>query len=305
MLAATIHAVDTAKRTTGPIDTAFLAELEGLRVLARKVFRGQMRGERRSRNKGQSVEFVDFRPYMQGDDIRRIDWNLYGRLERFYIKLFEEEEDLRLYVLLDSSASMDYGSPNKFDHARKLAAALSYIVLANLETVSVSVFAGDYGVISTPTRGKGKVHPIMRKLNALTATGDSMLSTAAARFAAHTRKSGLVCVISDFFTVEGIDAIAPLLGCGHQIELIQVLSPEEANPQLTGDLELIDKETGEGVEVSMGLPVMRRYHQRLAALQSELKSFALRSGGDYFLCNTATPLKEFILSTLRAGRLVR
>ena len=140
--------MDAAPRTAGPIDSAFLAELEGLRVLSRKVFRGQMRGERRSRNKGQSVEFVDFRPYIKGDDLRRIDWNLYGRLERYYIKLFEEEEDLRLYVLLDCSASMDYGTPAKFDHARKLAAALSYIVLANLETVSVSVFAGDYGRIT-------------------------------------------------------------------------------------------------------------------------------------------------------------
>lgn len=297
--------MDTAKEQTGPINSAFLGELEGLRVLSRKVFRGQMRGERRSRNKGQSVEFVDYRPYIKGDDIRRIDWNLYGRLERHYIKLFEEEEDLRLYVLLDCSASMDYGDPNKFDHARRLAAGLSYIVLSNLETVSVSVFAGGYDIVSTPTRGKGKIHPILRRLNGLEAAGDSELSAAAARFAAHTRKSGLVCVISDFLTTEGIEAIAPLLGAGHQIELIQVLSPEEANPQLTGDLELVDKETGEGVEVSMGVHVMRRYHQRLAALQSELKSFALRSGGDYFMCNTATPLKEFIMGALRTGRLVR
>lgn len=297
--------MDTARARTGPIDAAFLAELEGLRVLSRKVFRGQMRGERRSRNKGQSVEFVDFRPYIKGDDLRRIDWNLYGRLERYYIKLFEEEEDLRLYILLDCSASMDYGTPNKFDHARRLAAALSYIVLSNLETVSVSVFAGGYDLITTPTRGKGKIHPLLGKLNVLSAQGDSMLAAAAARFAAHSRKSGLVCVISDFFTAEGIEAIAPLLGAGHQIELIQVLAPEEANPRLTGDLELVDKETGEGVEVSMGLNVMRRYHQRLEALKSELKTFALRGGGDYFLCNTATPLKEFILGALRTGRLVR
>ena len=112
-------------------------------------------------------------------------------------------------------------------------------------------------------------------------------------------------MISDFLASEGIEAIAPLLGAGHQIELIQVLAPEEANPQLTGDLELIDRETGEGVEVSMGVNVMRRYHQRLAALQSELKSFSLRSGGDFFPCNTATPLREFILGALRTGRLVR
>lgn len=264
-----------------------------------------MRGDRRSRNKGQSVEFVDYRPYLKGDDLRRIDWNLYGRLERYYIKLFEEEEDLRLYILLDCSASMDYGATNKFDHARRLAAALSYITLANLETVAVSVFAGNYEPITSPIRGKGKIHPILYKLNQLQASGNSQLGAAAARFAAHTRKSGLVCVISDFFTTDGIQSIAPLLGSGHQVELIQVLSAEEANPQLTGDLELIDSESGSGVEVSMGLHVIRRYHQRLAALQAELKSFALRSGGALHVCSTTQPLREFILGPLRTSRLLR
>jgi len=274
-------------------------------MLSRKVFRGQMRGERRSRNKGQSVEFVDYRAYLKGDDLRRIDWNLYGRMERFYIKLFEEEEDLRLYIILDCSASMDYGSPNKFDYARKLAVGLSYIVLANLETVAVSVFAGAYRLIASPTRGKGKIHPILRKLNDLPAEGTSQLGAAASRFAAHTRKSGLVCVISDFLMPEGIAAIAPLLGSGHQIDLIQVLSPEEANPQLAGDLELIDSESGLGVEVSMGVSVMRRYHQRLAALQAELRGFALRGHGALNICNTAQPLRDFILGPLRTGRLLR
>jgi uncharacterized protein (DUF58 family) len=200
---------------------------------------------------------------------------------------------------------MDYGSPNKFDQARKLAAALAYIVLCNLETVSVSVFAGGYRLVTTPSRGKAKIHPIIRNLNQMQAGGDSQLGAAAARFAAQARKSGIVCVISDFLTDEGINAIAPLLGAGHQIELMQVLAPEEANPKLTGDLELVDVESGGSEEVSMGINVLRRYHQRLAALQSELKSFAMRSGGDLFVYNTATPVKEFILTSLRTGRLVR
>ena len=289
----------------GPIDSAFLAELDGLRMLARKVFRGQMRGERRSRYKGQSVEFVDFRPYIQGDDLRRIDWHTYGRLERFFIKLFEEEEDLRLYVILDCSASMDYGTPNKFDHARRLTAALAYIVLANLETVAVSVFAGHYAMLSTPTRGKGRIHPLLRKLNDLAALGPSSLGGAASRFAAQTRKNGVVCVLSDFLTGERLETIAPLAGLGHQVELIQILAPEEANPQLTGDLELVDAETGASEEVSMGQAVLRRYHQRLGALQSELKTFARRCGGDFHVCVTSQPLREFILGPLRTARLVR
>ncbi len=290
---------------SNPFDAAFLTDLEGLRVLARKVFRGQMRGERRSRNRGQSVEFVDFRPYIKGDDPRRIDWNLYGRLERFYIKLFEEEEDLRLYILLDNSASMGFGNPSKFDYARKLAAGLAYIVLANLETVSVSVFAGDYDVISTPVRGKGKIHPILARLGALEAAGTSQLSHATARFAAQTRKNGIVCIISDFLHEEGSSAIAPLLGGGHQLELIQVLSPEELNPGFTGDLELVDSESGVRVEVSMGLPVLRRYHARLTKLQQGLNTFALRGGGSFHLAGTSTPLRDFFTTTLREHRLVR
>lgn len=289
----------------GPITNALLAELEGLRVLSRKIFRGQMRGERRSRNKGQSVEFVDFRPYQMGDDLRRIDWNLYGRMDRYFIKLFEEEEDMRLYILLDCSASMAYGSPDKFDYARRLAAGLAYIVLSNHETVSVSIFSGGYKMISTPSRGKAKIHPMLRKLNELQAEGGSQLAQACRNFAAQHRKSGLVCVISDFLMAEGVEAIAPLTGLGHQVELIQVLSPEEANPQLTGDLELVDSETGEALEVSMGANVMKRYHARLAALQAQLLAFARRCGGDFFVAGTATPLRDFVLGELRKGRLVR
>lgn len=283
---------------------AFLSELEGLRLLSRKVFRGQMRGERRSRNKGQSVEFVDFRPYLTGDDLRRIDWNLYGRLERHYIKLFEEEEDLRLYVLLDCSASMDYGSPRKFDAATRLAAALSHITLANHETVSVSIFAGGYAPLSTPTRGKGKIHPLLRKLALLKPDGGSKLGHAAAAFAASTRKSGLVVVISDFLFPGAQEALAPLAGMGHQVELVQLLAPEELNPTLTGDIELIDAESGERVELSLGLPVMRKYMARLGALQGELRKLALRLGGDYFLYSSRSPLRDFVLGELRKGRLV-
>jgi uncharacterized protein (DUF58 family) len=297
--------LSTPAPASGPIDSAFLVEMEGLRLLSRKVFRGQMRGERRSRNRGQSVEFVDYRPYLRGDDLRRIDWNLYGRLERHFVKLFEEEEDLRLYILLDCSASMDYGSPSKIDAARRLAAALAYITLSNHETVQVNVFAGDYRMLTTPSRGKGKIHPLLKRLNELKAEGGSQLSVAASRFSAATRKNGLVVVISDFLMPEGIESIAPLLGGGHQIELVQVLAPEEANPKLTGDVELVDMETGEQVEVSMGPGVLRKYHQRLTALQSELKSFSRRGRGDFFAYVTSTPLKEFVMGGLRQGKLVR
>jgi hypothetical protein len=160
-------------------------------------------------------------------------------------------------------------------------------------------------MLSTPTRGKGRIHPLLRKLNDLAALGPSSLGGAASRFAAQTRKNGVVCVLSDFLTGERLETIAPLAGLGHQVELIQILAPEEANPQLTGDLELVDAETGASEEVSMGQAVLRRYHQRLGALQSELKTFARRCGGDFHVCVTSQPLREFILGPLRTARLVR
>jgi uncharacterized protein (DUF58 family) len=286
-------------------DAAFLSELEGLRLMSRKVFRGQMRGERRSRNKGQSVEFVDYRPYLAGDDLRRVDWNMYGRLERFYIKLFEEEEDLRIYVLLDCSTSMDYGTPNKFNQARKLAAGLSHIALSNRESVAISVFASGYDIISTPVRGKAKIHTLLSRLGAVQPSGASRLPEAVARFMAHTRKTGIVCVISDFLFAEGMETIGPLASSGHEILLMQVLAPEEANPQLAGDLSLIDSETGQALDVSMGINVLRKYHQRLTALQAELRTFALRGGGQAFIYNAGTPLRDFFYHALRAGKLLR
>src|SRR5262249_19522829 len=128
---------------------------------------------------------------------------------------------------------------------------------------------------------------------------------AVGRFMASSRKTGLVCVISDFLMSEGVETIAPLAGSGHQVELIQLLAPEEANPSLAGDLALVDSETGEAIQGRMGLQVMRRYHERLAALQAELRSFAMRSGGDAFFYSTATPLRDFVYNQLRRGRLLR
>jgi uncharacterized protein (DUF58 family) len=285
-------------------DAAFLNELAGLRVLTRKVFRGQMRGERRSRNKGQSVEFVDYRPYLAGDDLRRIDWNMYGRLDRFYIKLFEEEEDLRLYILLDCSASMRFGTPDKFDAARRLAAALAFIVLSNHESVAVSVFSDAFSAITTPSRGKGKIHPLLRGLSQLEPAGASQLREAVRGFVAQSRKPGMVCVISDFLLSDGVQSLSPLVGLGHELHLIQVLSPGELNPTLTGDLALVDSETGAALEVSMGLQVMRRYQERLQALQAELRSFARRAGGGLFVYDSSVVLRDFLVQQLRRGRLL-
>ena len=136
------------------LDQEFMHKLEQLALFSRKVFRGLLKGERRSKKKGVSIEFADYRDYVPGDDLRFLDWNIYGRLERLFIKLFQEEEDLNILFLLDGSRSMTFGSPSKFDYGKKVAAALGYIALANLDRVAVSVFSSQLDHLFPLSRGK-------------------------------------------------------------------------------------------------------------------------------------------------------
>ncbi|MEP0814348.1 MAG: DUF58 domain-containing protein [bacterium] len=281
-----------------------MSQLEQLQIIAKKMFRGKLRGEKRSRKLGQSVEFHDFRQYMPGDDIRRIDWNLYGRIERYFVKLFVEEEDLTLYLLVDSSKSMSFGTPPKFDYARRLAAALAYISLSNLERVSVAVFDTDLGVIQRPTRGRSKFVHLFKILEAQKADGKTSLVQAVAEFLALKQAPGVVAIISDFLFPFPARALSGLVGRGNQVALIQVLLPEEIKPELSGDLELLDSESGERVEVSMGSSVFKMYVERLAELQSELSRWAARTSSDYVLIPSGRDLTKAVLGDLR-NRVIR
>lgn len=284
-------------------DAQFFAELERLELVARKVLHGHIRGERRSRRRGFSVEFMDFRPYHQGDDLRYIDWNLYGRLERFYIKLFVEEEELNLYLLIDTSASM--GLYGKLTQAKRIAGALAWIVLMSNERVMVGVFDQRLDLVVRPSRGRGKVWPLLRSLEGLSAEGGTNLVRAAEVLLSRYRHPGLVVAISDFLDPAAAQGLKLLAGFGHQLAVIQILAREELDPPLEGDLSLVDVESGEQVEVSMGEGVLRRYKERLAALREELSRIAARSKGDYYLVTPDTPLRELIFGTMRQRGLVR
>lgn len=296
-------APDEANALT-PFDASFMAKLEKLDYLAKKMFRGKLRGEKRSRKLGQSVEFHDFRPYMPGDDIRRIDWNLYARLEKYFIKLFVEEEDLTLYLIVDSSASMNFGEPNKFVFARRLAAALSYIALSNLERVQVAVFDDRLNIIQRPTRGRSKFLRLFEILAARQTGGASSLVTSIAQFVAQKPLPGVTIVLSDFLFENPTQALSGLVGRGNQVMLIQTLSPVEIKPDLTGDLELVDSESGRTMNVSMGSGVFRRYLRNLEALKSELAGWARKTSSDYILVPTDADLVDIVLRDLR-GVLVR
>jgi uncharacterized protein (DUF58 family) len=293
-------------------DPAFLKKLETLTLVARQLFRGGDRGDRRSTAHGASVEFADFRPYVQGDDFRRIDWNAYAKFESLMLRLFVEEQELAVHILLDCSASMDYGDPLKFDYARRLAAALAYIALANTDKVTFTAVAVDtetdtfLGPPSGTMRGKPGILRLMDQLENLRPAGRTDLNASLSRFTIRTRRAGLVVLISDFLSEPGYEeGIKRLRYAKHDVVMAQVLAPQELKPELLGDVRLVDAETDVGVDVSANRATLQAYAKRLSVFLDDVQSFAHRHSSSYLLANTATPFEELVLRQFRALGLAR
>jgi uncharacterized protein (DUF58 family) len=288
------------------LEPEFLRKLQRLMLLSRKVFAGKMKGERRSRQKGTSVEFADYRNYVFGDDPRFIDWNTYARLERLFLKLFLEEEDLFVYILLDGSASMTFGAPSKFLYAKRVAAALGYITLMNLDRLSVGTFASDLREFLPPTRGKGQSNRLFRFLADLEAEGKTSLASACRRFLVRSKRPGLLILISDFFDREGFeDAIRLLISRRLEIFVIQILAQEELKPEISGDLKLIDAEEGDETEITVSERLLRSYDERLLGFCEGLRNYCVQRGIHYLRISTAAPFEDVILHYLKSAGLVK
>src|SRR5262249_14833595 len=266
----------TMPEPTAPplLEPDFLARLERLELVTRKIFVGRMKGERRSKRKGQSVEFADYRNYVVGDDLRFLDWNLYARLDRLFLRLFMEEEDLHFYLLIDNSASMDFGTPTKLHYARQVAAALGFIGLVNLDRVVVQAF-NDRIVQSLPAlRGRRGLWRLLDFLGKLEPAGPSDLARAMKTFTLQSTGKGVVVVLGDFMDKGGYeDALRYLVARQMDVYIIQVLSQEEIDPDLAGDLKLVDVEDADAAEVTVNMPLLRRYKENLAAYRAELLGF--------------------------------
>ena len=291
---------------------AFLKKLEMLTLVARQLFRGDTRGERRSSVHGASVEFADFRPYVQGDDFRRIDWNAFAKFESLMLRLFVEEQELPVHVLLDCSASMDYGDPKKFDYARRLAAALAYIALANTDKVTFTPIARNeendtwLGPPSGTMRGKPGVLRLMDMLQTLKPAGKTDLNTSLSRFALRTQRAGMIILISDFLADDGYEeGVKRLRYNKNDVILVQTLAPQELSPELLGDIRLVDMETNAAVDISANRAVMQAYAKRLATFLGGLQNFARTHGCSYVLANTATSFEDLVLKQFRALGLAR
>ena len=287
-------------------DQAFLHKLERLELVARKIFRGLLRGERTSARRGRGLEFSDFRHYWPGDDFRHIDWNIYSRLDQLFLKLHTSEEDLTVYLIVDASASMGFGEPPKFDHARRLAAALACIALNNLDRVGVSAFADGIGATFPPTKSRHHLARLLAFLAELPCAGATRFGPALRELVTRMRSPGLVFLISDLLGMEqaheGIDA---LRNGGHEVVVIQLLAEAEIEPPLDGALQLVDAETGEELEVTVDPELRRLYQRRLGGKLEEIESYCRRRGVEYLRASTAIGFEDVVLKYLRQGTHLR
>jgi uncharacterized protein (DUF58 family) len=282
----------------------FLAQLERLSLLSRRAFRGSVKGERRSPRRGHSVEFADYRAYGVGDDLRYVDWNIYGRLDRLHVKLFVDEEDLCLHLLVDGSASMDFGTPSKLDYAVRVAAALGFVGLVSHERVGLGILRARASEGWPPTRGRNQVVTLLDFLGDVKAGGPTRLHEALGEYALRAREPGLAVVVSDLLDPHGFEAgVRSLLERRFDVHLVHVLDPTELNPELAGDLRLHDSETGETRDVTMDGEALRGYRERLARFLERVETFCRSHEVGYHRVTTETPVEEFVVAQLR-GRIV-
>jgi uncharacterized protein (DUF58 family) len=293
-----------------------LRRLEQFQLLAARRAKSSSKGERRSRARGQSVEFADYRTYVHGDDFRYLDWNLYGRLEKLFLKLYEEERELPVRIFLDASESMTFGEPRKFDFARQVAAAIGYVALSGFDRVSVIPFPEPANDASTgpatriaelaargglrSVRGKKSAIQFFQNLGVLTAGGAANLNAALRRGALEARQAGVAVVLSDFLDPAGYESgLTALVGRGFQVDLVQILSPDELSPSTFGDLRLVDSETGAMQEVTFGRFRLKAYRQTVQNFMQRLREYCKARGINFFTASSNTDLQDLLLKQLR------
>ncbi len=286
------------------LDENFLRELEKLKMLAQKGKKGPIRGEHNSWQSGASLEFLDYRKYQVGDDFRYIDWNVYGRLDKLFIKLFRAEEDLTIHILVDTSRSMGWGNPPKDIYAKKIAAALCYIGLANLDRVGVASFTNSLGGFKLPEKGR-QVYPSMLKyLLSLKPKGKTDLNSCLTDYALTCKQPGIAIILSDLLDPNGFEKGLEALSYGKfDITVIQVLDHDELFPPLSGYLTLKEVETGETKKITLDGALLQLYRQKVRNFLENIRALCLKKGINYYPSDTSIPFEDFLLDYLTKGPL--
>ena len=297
------------------LSAEMLRHLEQLQLIARGRARAGLKGERRSRARGQSVEFADHRNYASGDDLRYLDWNLYGRLDRLFLRLYEEERELPVTLFLDASESMSFGEPRKFDVALQLAAAAGYVALCGFDRVQVMLLPRQLDFSEEErasiqalrlVRGKASAISYLKHLSALKAGGACRLNEGLKQASAQSRLGGLAVVLSDFLDPEGYEeGLMALLSRGFEVAAIQILSPQELSPNHYGDLQLVDSETGETRDVTFSRHRLEAYRSVVLRYVEQLKGFCSARGISFAQCASDTRLERLFLEQLREAEVWR
>jgi uncharacterized protein (DUF58 family) len=295
-----------ATATVSLFDDEFLKKLEYLSILSKRLFAGQLKAERRAKRRGTGLEFADYRQYVAGDDFRHLDWKAYLRLNRLILRLFEEEEDLPIYIFVDASQSMSYGDPSKFDYARRVAAALCYIGLSNLDRVNVIAYSNRVKGELQPQRGKGKIFRVFKFLEEMTTGGETNARESFKTYCTETRRRGLAVVISDFFDASGFQTGLDILRhFKHDIFILNVASHEEVEPALKGELVLVDSENNVSREVTVTPSLLASYKAEYNRFCTEIESYCSKYQLGYVRTVTDFPFEELVLKVFRQGRFLK
>ena len=286
-------------------DREFLHKLEYLSLVSRRLYRGQAKGGHASPRRGTSIDFADYRTYQPGDDFRYIDWNIFGRLDRLFVKLFAEEEDLSVHILLDASRSMAYGSPSKIDYARRVAAALGFIGLASLDRVGATTFAAGLGGALAPRRGRMQVFHLLEHLSRVSASGVTDISRSLEDYALRAGSPGLAVVVSDLLDEAGSAAyrrgLLALRYRGFDVVLLQILDRDEIAPREEGMARLADMETGRSVNVALDGQLLAAYRKKVSGFFGGVEDFCLKNRIEYLRTSTVVPFEDVVLKYLRQG----
>ncbi len=288
-------------------DELFLKKLEYLHMVSRKVFAGNLRAERRTRKVGSGIEFADHRTYSRGDDFRYIDWNVYGRVDKLLLRLFEEEEDLHIYILVDCSDSMAIGNPlPKMHYAMQIGAALTYVGLANLDRVAIIPFSDRLLGRLPPARGKNRIFRVFDFLRSHEIGGKTELGEAMKQFVVQEKRRGLAVLISDFYDPAGFEAgINTLRYNRFEPFVLQTYDMREASPNLHGDLSLVDCETGEAKDVTVSRALLDAYKREHEKYCKDLELFCTARAVPFFRTHTGITFDELVLKIFRSGGFLR
>lgn len=287
-------------------DDDFQRKLDYLALVSKRAFAGRMRAERRTKKTGAGVEFADHRDYQPGDDFRYLDWNVYQRFDRLLLRLFEEEEDLAIYFIVDASTSMGFGDAKKLRYAKRVAAALAYVGLANLDRVSI-VSTTDKVLSRMPaTRGKARIFKVFRFLKELQPEGHTNLEDALKTFVAQNKRRGLVVLASDLYDPHGFErGINVLRYNKFDPFVVHIIDKEEAKPKLAGDVLLYDCETGDEREVTVTAKVLERFEHAYGEYLAEIDRFCSSKQVPYIQADVSIPFDELILRVFRRGGFLR